>query len=62
MFIFAIIDSIFLSLVIIAGGFLCKSIADENPRNGIGDLKQTIESITDLLLGVVNSYGHISTA
>ncbi|MFL0196217.1 SdpI family protein [Clostridium sp. WILCCON 0269] len=36
MFIFAIVDSVFLSLVIIGGGFLCKSIANVNPHNGIG--------------------------
>lgn len=36
MFIFTIVDSIFLSAVIIGGGFLCKSIADKNPKNGMG--------------------------
>ncbi|BAH07312.1 SdpI family protein [Clostridium kluyveri] len=36
MFIFAIVNLIFLSLVIIGGGFLCKSIANVNPHNGIG--------------------------
>lgn len=36
MFIFTIVDSIFLSLFIIGGGFLCKSVANENPHKGIG--------------------------
>ncbi|MGE5628127.1 MAG: SdpI family protein [Solirubrobacterales bacterium] len=36
MFIFTIVDSIFLSAVIIGGGLLCKSLADKNPNNGMG--------------------------
>ncbi|MDP4178574.1 MAG: SdpI family protein [Bacillota bacterium] len=34
--IFSIMDSIFMSLIIIGGGFMCKSVANEKPNNGMG--------------------------
>lgn len=32
----SIVDSIFLSLIIIGGGFMCKSMANGNPNDGMG--------------------------